>query len=145
MTAPLHFAQVDLERDEAACWIVKDEIVTVEFAAADGELQSAVGTNRFLCGDALVTGSTGDRWCVSRARFDAKHYPMDGSRSGEGGRYRNIPQPIRGKRMGVSFSVPRCAGGDVLTGAAGDWLVEYAPGDHGIVARARFDQVYREV
>jgi len=24
-----------------------------------------------------------------------------------------------------------------------DWLVQYAPGDHGIVAAARFDSLYR--
>jgi hypothetical protein len=145
MSAPLHLDRVDLARDATACWIIKDELVSVEFAESDGELQSAVGINRFFRGDALITGSTGDRWCVSRSRFDAKHAPVDGLPSGQNGRYRNIPQPIRGKRMAVPFSVPRCVDGDVLQGAAGDWLVEYGPGDHGIVARARFDQVYREV
>jgi hypothetical protein len=145
MTALLPVDRVDLAIDPKSCWIIKDEIVSVQFAEADGELQSAVGLNRFMRGDALVTGSTGDRWCVSRARFDAKHRPMDGVVAGQAGRYRNIPQPIRGKRMLVPFLVARCADGDVLQGAAGDWLVEYSPGDHGIVARARFDQVYREV
>jgi hypothetical protein len=28
-------------------------------------------------------------------------------------------------------------------GAAGDWLMQYAPGDFGIVAGARFSSVYR--
>jgi hypothetical protein len=45
--------------------------------------------------------------------------------------------------MPAAFSVARSAGGDVLRGAAGDWLVQYAPGDYGVVARARFDRVYR--
>jgi hypothetical protein len=31
----------------------------------------------------------------------------------------------------------------VLRGAAGDWLMQYAPGDYGIVARARFEAAYR--
>lgn len=145
MTAPLHFAQVDLSLDESACWVVKDETVNVEFAREAGELRSAVGVNRYEAADALVTGSTGDRWCVSRSRFDAKHVPVPPTRAGEAGSYRNVPLKIRGKRIGVPFSVARCAGGDVLEGEAGDWLVQYAPGDHGIVARARFDQVYRVV
>lgn len=34
-------------------------------------------------------------------------------------------------------------GGDVLCGEAGDWLMQYAPGDHGIVAQDRFERVYR--
>jgi hypothetical protein len=45
--------------------------------------------------------------------------------------------------MSVAFTVQRSAGGDVLRGEAGDWLVQYAPGDHGIVAAERFDRVYR--
>jgi hypothetical protein len=27
--------------------------------------------------------------------------------------------------------------------AAGDWLAQYAPGDYGIVRRARFEAAYR--
>jgi hypothetical protein len=50
---------------------------------------------------------------------------------------------VLAKRMNVAFTVERSAGGDLLQGKAGDWLVQYAPGDHGIVAAARFDRVYR--
>jgi hypothetical protein len=130
----------DLAADGAACWVVKDEVVTVEFASASGELESAVGTNHYAVGDALLTGSTGDRWCVSRERFDAKYTPepMIGAAC-----YRNRPVPILAKRMSAPFSVERSAGGDVLRGEAGDWLVQYAVGDHGIVAAARFASVYR--
>jgi len=45
--------------------------------------------------------------------------------------------------MNERFSVDRMAGGDCLQGEAGDWLIEYAPGDHGIVERTRFERVYR--
>ena len=48
-------------------------------------------------------------------------------------------------QMTVEFTVERFASGDLLRGNAGDWLVQYAPGDHGIVAAARFDRVYRKV
>jgi hypothetical protein len=54
-----------------------------------------------------------------------------------------VPQRIRGKQMAVAFSIARSTGGDVLRGAAGDWLLQYAPGDYGVVARARFEAVYR--
>jgi hypothetical protein len=63
--------------------------------------------------------------------------------AGAPGRYRNLPVVVLAKRMATPFTVARSAGGDVLHGAAGDWLVQYAPGDHGIVARARFESVYR--
>jgi hypothetical protein len=135
----------DLAADGAACWVVKDEVVRVECAPAAGVLESAVGLNRYAAGDALLTGSTGDRWCVSRDRFDVKYRPEPPALAGQAGSYRNRPVAVLAKRMSVAFSIARSAGGDVLLGDAGDWLLQYAPGDHGVVARARFDQVYRVV
>jgi hypothetical protein len=133
----------DLSADPEARPAVKDETVQVEFAAEAGEVASAVGRNRYQRGDALITGSTGDRWCVSRDRFDAKYDPVAPTAAGSAGPYRNRPAPVLAKQMSCEFSVSRRAGGDLLHGAPGDWLVQYAPGDHGIVARSRFERVYR--
>jgi len=141
MTLELH--NPDLTTDPDACQAVKVETVLVEFALRADALVSAVGLNRYVPGDALITGSTGDRWCVSRDRFDAKYEPVSGTTRGEPGRYRNRPVTVLAKRMAVPFSVSRMAGGDVLRGNAGDWLLQYAPGDHGIVERTRFERVYR--
>jgi hypothetical protein len=142
MQVLLELDEPDLARDCDAKWVSKDEVVRVEFAATSGVLQSGVGLNRYGVGDALLTGSTGDRWCVSRDRFDAKYTPQAPTLPGRAGSYRNRPLPVLAKRMSVAFSVSRSAGGDVLRGNAGDWLVEYSPGDHGIVAQDRFDKVY---
>ncbi|MGA2777590.1 MAG: PGDYG domain-containing protein [Steroidobacteraceae bacterium] len=133
----------DLANDPAAQRALKDELVEVEFAAQSGCLQSAVGENHYGARDALLTGSTGDRWCVSRDRFDAKYRPEPPTQPGQAGRYRNRPAPVFARRMDTAFSVERMAGGDRLQGEAGDWLLEYAPGDHGVVARTRFERVYR--
>jgi hypothetical protein len=133
----------DLATDPDARQAVKDETVLVEFAVRADALVSAVGLNQYVPGDALITGSTGDRWCVSRDRFDAKYEPVSGTIRGEAGLYRNRPLAVLAKRIDVPFSVARMAGGDVLRGNAGDWLLQYAPGDHGIVERTRFERVYR--
>ena len=133
----------DLTTDPAARRAIKDEKVAVEFATQRGELVSAVGVNHYVPGDALITGSTGDRWCVSRDRFDAKYEPQSPTRHGNAGTYRNRPVPVLAKQMSERFSVDRMAGGDCLQGEAGDWLIQYAPGDHGIVERTRFERVYR--
>jgi hypothetical protein len=135
----------DLTTDPAARRAVKDETVAVEFATRPGELVSAVGVNHYSPGDALVTGSTGDRWCVARDRFDVKYDPMPPASRGESGHYRNRPVVVLAKRMSQPFSVARRAGGDLLRGEAGDWLIQYGPGDHGIVERTRFEHVYRLV
>jgi hypothetical protein len=140
---PQRLEDLDLTGDIHAVWAVKDELVTVEFALGAGTLESAVGTNGYAAGDALITGTTGDRWCVSRDRFEAKYTAEAPTQSGQPGSYRNRPLPVRARRMDIAFSVRRSAGGDVLRGEIGDWLVQYAPGDHGIVAAARFERVYR--
>ena len=53
--------------------------------------------------------------------------------------------PVLAKQMRERFSIARSAGGDVLRGEAGDWLLQYAPGDYGIAEDARFRRVYRTV
>ena len=135
----------DLSRDPSVSSYVKDEMVEVVFAASNGELVSREGPNRYQIGDALITGSTGDRWSVSRDRFDKRYLAVEPTLAGAEGRYRNGPATVLAKQMDQVFSVARSAGGDVLTGDAGDWLLQYSPGDFGVVEKARFERVYRRV
>lgn len=141
----LQLKNIDLTRDAAAALFVKDEVVDVVFSTMAGELISREGPNRFAAGDALVAGSTGDRWSVSRSRFDARYIPVAPTKAGEDGRYQARPVQILAKQMIEAFTVARSRGGDVLSGLEHDWLVQYAPGDFGIVANARFQQVYRRL
>ena len=135
---------VDLRTDPAARPFVKDETVHVDFATQAGELMSLEGPNRYDPGDALITGSTGDRWVVSRERFDAKYVPADASLAqGQAGAYRNRPSVVLAKQMREAFSMARSEAGDVLHGQAGDWVLQYAPGDYGVVQARRFAKVYR--
>lgn len=133
----------DLSTDAAAVRVVKDEVVQVEFASAAGLIMSAVGPNHYAQSDALVTGSTGDRWCVSRDRFDAKYRPDGGQPHGVAGAYRNVPVPVWAKQIHHAFRIARSPGGDTLSGEPGDWALQYGPDDCGLVARARFAAVYR--
>jgi hypothetical protein len=140
--AVLEFTDIDLRSDAAAHAYVKRETVTVVFAGADGALQSSVGPNHYRAGDALVTGTDGDTWCVARVRFDARYEPVPPLQAGVNGRYRNLPQTVLARRIDEPFAVRRAVSGDWLRGTAGDWLLQYAPGDHGIAAAARFALVY---
>jgi len=141
--APRRLERVDLRADPQAASYVKQEIVDVRFATTDGELRSRVGPNRYCAGDALITGTDGDTWSVTRARFDAAYEPEAPLQSGQAGRYRNRPRPVLARQMSENFAVQRAAGADWLEGKAGDWLLQYAPGDHGLAAAARFARVYR--
>ena len=140
----IELTALDLRTDAAARRVVKDETVTVTFAAEAGELMSLEGPNRYARGDAIVTGAAGERWVVSRERFDAKYLPADAALAhGEPGAWRNRPSVVLAKRMDEPFTIARSAGGDRLTGAAGDWVMQYAPGDYGVVKAERFAKVYR--
>lgn len=139
----LELKNIDLTNDASAALFVKDEVVDVVFAKSAGELISREGPNRYRAGDALITGSTGDRWSVSRDRFDAKYLPVAPIKAGEDGRYRSKPLPVLARQINEAFTLARSSGGDVLQGQAMDWLLQYAPGDFGIVEDARFQQVYR--
>jgi hypothetical protein len=136
---------IDLAADNAAGRYVKSEIVDVIFAKADGELVSLEGPNRYQAGDALITGSTGSRWSVERSRFTLKYAAIPPARFGEDGRYRACPVPVLARQFDEAFKTSRCAGGDVLHGKAGDWLLQYAPGDFGIAEESRFAHVYRRI
>jgi hypothetical protein len=137
--------KIDLARDASAAAYVKYEIVDVQFATLAGELVSREGPNRYAAGDALITGSTGDRWSVSRDRFDAKYLALEALRHGDDGRYQARPVPVLARQMNEAFSLERSPGGDLLRGAAQDWLLQYALGDYGIVENARFQAVYRPI
>lgn len=136
---------IDLRQDPEARDYVKNETVQVQFAREVGELMSREGPNRYQVNDAIITGSTGDRWCVSRDRFDAKYQAVPPLQHGQDGAYRNKPIPILAKQIPFAFSIARSTGGDVLYGKPQDWLVQYAPGDYGLVENTRFMQVYRPV
>jgi hypothetical protein len=140
----LELVAIDLVADPGAARYIKDEIVTVRFARLAGELTSLEGLNRYAAGDALITGSTGSQWSVSRERFDAKYRAVAPAVAGGDGRYAARPIAVLAKQMTAAFTAARSAGGDVLRGNAGDWLLQYAPGDFGVADQHRFAQVYRK-
>lgn len=139
------FTAIDLAIDPLAARYVKSETVTVEFARQAGELGSLEGPNRYVPGDALITGSTGSRWSVARERFIAKYEPEPPTEMGADGPYRARPLPVLARQVEEAFRAQRSAGGDWLQGKAGDWLLQYGPGDFGVAEQARFRQVYRRL
>jgi len=139
----LALGRLDLRDDPQAATYVKDESVQVAFADAPGELISREGPNRYAPGDALITSGAGERWSVSRERFEAKYQAVAPTTSGTDGTYRARPVPVLARQIDQAFTLARSAGGDLLTGAAGDWVLQYAPGDYGVIVRDRFERVYR--
>ena len=134
---------IDVSCQPGAQRYVKDETVDVVFAKEVGTLMSLEGPNAFAAGDAVIRAASGEQWVVSHDRFVAKYLPSGYHQVGQDGPYRNIPTPVWALLMTQAFSIARSVDGDVLTGAAGDWLLQYAPGDYGVVQQQRFSRVYK--
>jgi hypothetical protein len=136
---------VNLSTDSNAVRVQKTERVTVQFATQTGTLQSREGPNNYHSGDAIVQSASGDKWVVNHARFTDKYTAVKPLIMGEDGAYDAVPQVILAKLMHVDFALHRKAGGDLLHGKAGDWVLQYAVGDFGVCEQVRFAQVYVRV
>ncbi len=141
----LHIKEIDLTRDPEAARYLKTEIVQVVFAQESGELVSLEGPNKYQAADALITGCTGDRWSVDRHRFDVKYQAVPPTIEGQDGSYTAKPVPVLAKQIDEPFTAARSAGRDVLRGDAGDWLMQYGPGDFGVCGKSRFERVYQKL
>lgn len=133
----------DLSEDRAARRARKRDVaLRVEFAPAGGTLMTREGAVSYCAGDALLTGTEGERWPVSRKTFDSSYAPVAPTRPGKPGQYRKRPGEVWAKRMTEPFSVALDGGRGTLKGAVGDWLVQYAPSDFSVVDASVFAQTY---
>jgi PGDYG protein len=136
----------DLRTDPAARSVRKRPIpVVVEIATTPGELQTLEGPVRFRAEDALITGVQGERWPVARERFDATYEAVPPTVPGASGLYLKRPVTVLARQMDKAFAVRVGYAADPLQGQPGDWLLQYAPGEYGVVSAAVFGQTYEGV
>ena len=79
---------------------------------------------------------------MPRQRFDETYEPVAPLRPGKPGAYRKRPQVVWAKPMRETFTVELGGGRGTLRGNAGDWLLQYAPGDQSVVSAAVFAKTY---
>ena len=134
---------VDLSEDRAARRARKRAVeVQVDFAATGGALSTMEGPVTYSVGDALLTGTEGERWPVARDTFDLNYAPVAPTRPGKPGRYRKRPLIVWAKLMTEAFDVTLDRDRGSLRGEPGDWLVQYAPADFSVVSARIFAQTY---
>jgi hypothetical protein len=117
-------------------------IVQVEFAEEGCMVQTMEGAVAAAPGDAIITGTAGERWPVSKARLDAAYRPAPPTVAGEAGAYETLPTEVMAVPMTGAFKVLLADGVSQLRGGSGDWLVDYGDGTLGIVAAAIFPAIY---
>jgi hypothetical protein len=116
--------------------------VAVEFASRAGLLKTLEGPVRYRTDDALLTGAAGERWPVERAKFDAAYELVPPATGGNFGHYCKRPLTVWARQMSEPFSVRVGYAADALRGQPGDWLLQYASDDYGIISAALFAQTY---
>jgi hypothetical protein len=119
--------------------------IEVRFTPVECTVQTPEGVVHARAGDAIVTGTAGERWRVSSARFPYKYRPVPPTVAGESGRYVSLPNRILAVPMTQPFDVLLADGVSRLNGRAGEWLVDYGDGSLGIVSEAIFATTYRIV
>lgn len=133
----------DISRRADAIRAVKRDIpIQVVFATKAGVLQTREGKVNYEKGDALVTGVDGESWPVYRPRFDSTYTPDPSTPRGENGIYRSVADPVWAVQMQSAFSVALPDEKGTLLGKPGDWLLQYIPGEYGIVGEDIFRKSY---
>src|ERR1700733_2059746 len=119
--------------------------IDVRFTPVACTVQTSEGLVHAAPGDAIITGTAGEHWRVSRARFADKYRPVPPTIAGEAGRYVSLPNRILAVAMTEPFEVLLADGVSRLSGRAGEWLVDYGDGSLGIVSRPIFATTYEIV
>ena len=119
--------------------------IDVRFTTVACTVQTSEGLVQAAPGDAIITGTAGEHWRVSRARFADKYRPVPPTVAGQSGRYISLPNRIIGVPMTQPFQVLLADGVSLLSGRPGEWLVDYGDGSLGIVSPEIFATTYQIV
>jgi len=116
---------------------------SVYFAESAGVCSTLEGGVPYREGDAIVTGIQKEQWPIALDKFTLSYEAIPPTKPGQAGTYRKKPLNVLAVKLQKSMSVP--VGSTCLKGREGDWLVQYSPGEFGVVASAIFDKTYEQI
>lgn len=117
----------------------------VEIAPTDGVCKTLEGEVSYRSGDAIMTGEQGEQWPIQADKFAEKYRPAEGTSPGESGTYEAKPSNVLVMKLDTEMDVPVGWQDDPLKGKPGDYLVQYGPGDHGVIQSEIFQASYEPV
>lgn len=133
----------DLSRLPGSFQAVKRPLpVPVEFAPQAGRMQTREGVVAYAAGDALMTGVEGEHWPIARTDFLSTYEPCEGTVAGTDGQYRKRLVTVWVRLIDAPQEFPLANGRGCLQAQVGDYLVQYGPGDLGVVAASIFEMTY---
>ncbi|BBP01400.1 PGDYG domain-containing protein [Sulfuriferula nivalis] len=134
---------MDLSLDPMAKKYEKISTVRVTFAEDNGIIKTLEGNVAYEKGDAILTGIHDENWPVERHIFDSQYELANFSIANE---YRKSQGAIiYAKKIKNTFCIKIRNGTSIIEGKPGDWLVQYAMKDWGIIDDDIFKKSYRIV
>ena len=85
---------------------------------------------------AIMTGTEGEQWPIPAEKFTQTYNDLGDGTAAK----KNIP--VFAMEMNEPFQVKVSWSDDLLQGEPGDYLVQYGPGDYGVVGREIFGKTY---
>jgi len=130
--------QPDLSQDPDAFETAKRPIpLDYKIAEENETIQTKEGPVNAVAGDAIMTGTEGENWPIPAEKFEQTYDVLEPGIAAK----KNIP--VFAKEMPEPFQVKVSWSEDLLQGEAGDYLVEYGPGDYGVVGAEIFRKTYK--
>tara|TARA_R100000008_G_C3583321_1_gene170212 strand:- start:582 stop:1040 length:459 start_codon:yes stop_codon:yes gene_type:complete len=128
----------DLSQDPEAFQTAKKPIpLQFRYASGAETIETKEGPVNANPGDAIMTGTKGEQWPIPAESFSQTYdIIMPGLAS-----KKDIP--VFAKEMQQPFQVKVSWSPDLLQGEVGDFLVQYGPGDYGVVGAEIFRETYK--
>ena len=107
-----------------------------EISKAAQTIATKEGPVAARAGDIIMTGTKGEKWPIPKNKFRQTYDIVGDGLAAK----KNIP--VHAQQMSKPFNVKVSWSDDLLKGKAGDFLVQYGPGDYGVVEKEIFKQTY---
>ena len=137
LTEAVNGNEIDLNADPSAQKVQK-KAIPLEFRVAEQPetIETLEGSVEAPAGAYIMTGTKGENWPIPGDKFKETYDIVSDTTASK----KAIPVP--GKQMQEDFFVTVSWSPDKLNGKPGDWLVQYGPGDYGVVEAGIFDETY---
>jgi len=134
----------ELSQDSEAFETFK-KALPLHFRVADDEetIQTKEGPVNARAGDYIMTGTESENWPIPAAKFEETYDILStydkNPVKGEAAKKKIL---VFAKQMSEPFQVKVSWSSDLLSGDVDDYLVQYGPGDYGVVGREIFEKTY---
>ena len=106
-------------------------------AQSDVTVNTKEGPVKARKGDFIMTGTKGENWPIPEDKFRQTYDVQSGGTTAAKKKIN-----VRAAQMKKPFEVKVSWSADTLKGKAGDFLVQYGPGDYGVVGKEIFEETY---